>query len=67
MIKRVKLKKPKDQKDLTDLWGSNMNLSNDTSSAPEHPEMNKKKKRIPPSTEHPKLKRSLLETEEELD
>ena len=66
MIKCVKLKKPKDQKDLTDLWKSNMNLSNDTSSTPEHPEMNKKKKRTLPSTECPKLKRSLLETEEEL-
>ena len=67
MIKHVKLKKPKDQKDLTDLWKSNMNLSNDTSNTPEHPETNKKKNRTPPSTEHPKLERSLLETEEELD
>ena len=67
MIKHAKLKKPKDQKDLTDLWKSNMNLSNDTLSTPEHSETNKKKKRTPPSTERPKLKRSLLETEEELD
>ena len=67
MSKRLKLKKPKDQKDLTDLWKSNMNLLHNTVSTPEHPDTKVKKKRTPPSTEFLKLKRSLLDTEEETD
>ena len=67
MSKRLKLKKPKDQKDLTDLWKSNMSLSHDTASTPEHPDMNIKNRRTPPSTERPKLKRNLLDTEEDTD
>ena len=67
MSKRLKLKKPKDQKDLTDLWKSNMNLSHNAVSTPEHPDTKVKQKRIPLSTECPKLKRGLLDTEEEAE
>ena len=66
MSKCLKLRKPKDQKDLIDLWKSNMNLSHNTASTPEHPDTNVKKKTTP-STECPKLKRSLLDTEEDTD
>ena len=67
MSKRLNLKKPKDQKDLTDLWKSNMNLSHNAVSTLEHPDTKVKKKRTPPSTECLKLKRSLLDTEEEAE
>ena len=62
MNKQPKLKKPKDQKDLTELWDCSMNRSQQDSKTPMAQKANKPrstKKRTPPSAEKPKLKRSL--------
>ena len=59
MSKRLKSIKPKDQRDLTELWQSNMRKDQDPTSSPNPQKASTAKKRTPPSTEQPEGKRSI--------
>ena len=51
MSKRLKSIKPKDQRDLTELWQSNMRKDQAPTSSPNPQKASTAKKRTPPSTE----------------
>ena len=63
MSKRLKLTKAKDQRDLTELWQSNMQKDQELNDTPSPQKPQSVKKRTPPSTEKPTCKRSVKSQE----
>ena len=52
MSKRLKSIKPKDQRDLTELWQSNMRKDQDPTSSPNPQKASTAKKRTPPQVQN---------------